>query len=1280
MSTHHTPHSTLQQLQADVQNSPYSVTLQEQLADELRLVGEFEAAIEHYQLALYYLAQPSANLHNKLGVCHAQQKKWDQAVFHYQTALEQLTSQETPLSLAIYNNLAEIYYERRELEQAKTYLQQITRINPHYINAYQNLSLLCEEENQPREGLVYCEKILQIQPDHVWAHRHKAAFLLKTGQFTAGWVEYRWRNRGTITSPSAETVPAPLPLLPGNLLGQTVLLHKEQGLGDELFFLRFAPLLKKRGAQIIYHGSPKLVTLLTPQPCLEHFLTTSPFPKFDHELFIGDLPYALGITQETPTSLSFTVDVERLTVLQRQLRALGPPPYLGLTWRAGTVPEQQPKTGKRWLYKEIPLPELASALRSIPGTVLSLQRHPKPGEIAHLAGLLERPVHDFAASNEDLATVLALLSLLDNYVGVSNTNMHLIAGLGKIAHVLIPHPSPDWRWLMTEPFSPWFPGFPLYRQTPNYQWGPALQKLTAALQQAVISHHSIISSTTTQATMDIQTLLRTAQQHHQAGQFAQAEHWYRQILQSQPHQPDILHLLGVTLAQQGQLNEAVNYLKKAIEIKPYAPNYYTNLGNALRALGRLEEAIAQHRQALSFAPEDISIHNNLGVCLYEQGQLGEAERCFQTALDLNPTHGQAYNNLANIFSAQGQLSQAIEYYQNALLFDPHLIPAYLGLSDALQRNGQSQEAISILQQGQQLQPNAVQIILHLVKLWSQQGQLDEAIAVLKNAIEHQPQPDLYWWLGNIYYQVGDLDQAIVHYQQVLIMQFEHADAHHNLGVLLQQKGQLNIAKTHLEQSVQMRPNFAEAHHSLGNLLQIQNDLQGAESHYQQALQLTPQFAEVYNSLGSLYKTQSQLPKALQCFEQALSLNPNLANAHNNVAAIFQEQGQFAKAIQHYQQALSTRPQDADIYNNLSSVYRLQGDLTQALAYCEKAINLNPQATHFHYHRSIILLMSQRFAEGWQEYTWRPSRKINYAYLKMTPPPLVVLPNYLDQQHFYLYKEQGLGDELFFLRFAPLLKKRGGIISYHCSAKLASLLKRQPWLDKLILENQFELSALKGQVLLIGDLPAALGISHDIPPPLELTVLPEQLALMQLRLAKLGSPPYIGLTWRAGTSPEQQVKVREVYGQFYAEPHKIPISPYKSIPLQDLGMALQPLQATFLVLQRHIIPGELEILRGILGKNVHDLSGYNENLEEMLALLSLLNDYVTVSNTNIHLLAGLGKMARVLVPEVPEWRWMNTGEESPWFKGCKIYRQDTLKKDWSLALTSLTQDLLRQFAW
>lgn len=164
-----------------------------------------------------------------------------------------------------------------------------------------------------------------------------------------------------------------------------------------------------------------------------------------------------------------------------RLAALGPPPYLGLTWRAGIAPEQQ--RGMDWvLHKTVPLESLGHALRNAEGTLIALQRNPEGGEVERLAMLSGRPVHDLTALNEDLEGMLALLAIVDDYIGVSSTNMHLRAGVGRSARVLVPGP-PEWRWMVRGEESPWFPGFRTYRQAPDGDWSDALARLAGDLRR-----------------------------------------------------------------------------------------------------------------------------------------------------------------------------------------------------------------------------------------------------------------------------------------------------------------------------------------------------------------------------------------------------------------------------------------------------------------------------------------------------------------------------------------------------------------------------------------------------------------------------------------------------------------------------------------------------------------------------------------------------------------------------------------------------------------------------
>ena len=137
------------------------------------------------------------------------------------------------------------------------------------------------------------------------------------------------------------------------------------------------------------------------------------------------------------------------------------------------------------IYREatacaVPPAELGAALRGWQGTTVLLQRGARAGEAGRFTPAFGAQCHDLSALGEDLPVLLAVLAEIDEYVTVSNTNVHLLAGLGRTARVLIPYPA-EWRWMRREGRSPWFPDFPVYRQELSRDWQPALRELRGDL-------------------------------------------------------------------------------------------------------------------------------------------------------------------------------------------------------------------------------------------------------------------------------------------------------------------------------------------------------------------------------------------------------------------------------------------------------------------------------------------------------------------------------------------------------------------------------------------------------------------------------------------------------------------------------------------------------------------------------------------------------------------------------------------------------------------------------
>ena len=532
------------------------------------------------------------------------------------------------------------------------------------------------------------------------------------------------------------------------------------------------------------------------------------------------------------------------------------------------------------------------------------------------------------------------------------------------------------------------------------------------------------------------------------------------------------------------------------------------------------------------------------------------------------------------------------------------------------------------------------------------GRLPDAEALCREILATTPDhADALHLLGAIAARRGEGSQAIELFGRALAAKPDFAKAHSNLGAVLLRQGETERAIDHIEKAIELAPDMADAHNNLGNALLKCARLEDAAKAFERAIEAAPGDTLAYSNLGALLVRHGKVDEAITRFEKAIELDPGLVMAHNNLGNALKEKGDFEGAATCLRRALELDPNFAEVHGSLGSVYRSLGRLDEALACHDKALELKPDFDRARFHRALLLLAQGRFEEGWEAYLFRPWAQSQAANLHRQ-----TLPRDLTGRHIYLRRDQGLGDEIFFLRFAPELAGRGARIVYQSGVAIASIVERLPCIDALIDEG--EKPGEDAIPILVGDLPYLLEArsAAGVPPPVALTPAPGYIAAMRERLASFGPPPYIGVTWRAGTGDEP--------GAFF-----------KLAPLGEIAKALGATDGTVLVLQRHPEAGEIEEFSHGLGREAYDLTALNDDLEDMLALLALLDEYVTVSNTNVHLRAGAGGTCRVLVPNPAEYRWMAEGDESPWFPGSKVYRQG-VDGDWETAFRTLTEDLGR----
>ncbi|MCH7710356.1 MAG: tetratricopeptide repeat protein [Proteobacteria bacterium] len=531
------------------------------------------------------------------------------------------------------------------------------------------------------------------------------------------------------------------------------------------------------------------------------------------------------------------------------------------------------------------------------------------------------------------------------------------------------------------------------------------------------------------------------------------------------------------------------------------------------------------------------------------------------------------------------------------------------------------------------------------------GRLIEAESICRAILATEPNhAEALHLMGGIAAKSGKVPPAIEFFNRALKAKPGFAKALNNLGKLLLGRGETDRAIDHFEKAIAAEPGSSDAHNNLGRALMHAGRYKDAIAAFERAIAAGPEIVLAYSNLGVALLQEARTDDAIARFNQAMELEPDLATTHANLAEALTRKRDFEGAAAAFRRALEIDPAQAQVESSLGIVYRHLGRFDDALASQEKALEAKPDFARARFLRAVLLLAAGRFEEGFEAFLSRPLGAGGAAEADRRP-----LPAALDESDIYLRGEPDLEDEICFLRFASELADRGARIDYQASAHFAPLAERLAFIDTVVAENARR--GAEDRFLLAGDLPFLLGVktAAEFPPPLRFAPSPANVETMKARLGGLGPPPYVGLSWRKGAPGGT--------GTFY-----------RLAPIDGLAKALSAVGGTFLALQSGAGAGEIDRLSAGLGRPVHDLGAPNGTLEDMLAVLSLIDEYVAVGNANVHLRAGAGRASRILVPHPADYKCMNEGAESPWFPGSGLYRQ-AVDGDWREAFDALASDLM-----
>ncbi|MDX2241352.1 MAG: tetratricopeptide repeat protein [Leptolyngbyaceae cyanobacterium bins.302] len=430
-----------------------------------------------------------------LGGALQEQDEFEQAIASYQQALKL-----DPNNADVHQNLSTALLELNQPFAAISHAERLVALKPNLADAYYNLGYTLRRAGRVRDAIVQYQQAIALNPQMAVAHKNLGHALLLIGDFLNGFqeIEWRWQQPGWTRRPFSQ------PEWDGSdLTGKTILLYAEQGMGDTLQFIRYVPLVKAKGGQVLVECQAELIPLLSQSLDIDRLIPQdSSLPAFDVHAPLMSLPHVFGTTIETiPAQVPYlgtkgrkqeamgrwgdgemgrweTTSFPSAPLLSLPLASTSPQPptpnplKVGIVW-AGNPGHRNDRLRSCKLEQFRPLLDLSNV------EFFSLQK----GEAAkELQANLNLPVTDLSDRLQTFVDTAQAIAHLDLVITVDTAVAHLAGAMGKPVWVVLMFAA-DWRWIIDRDDTPWYPTMRLFRQTSPGDWAGVFERVKEELER-----------------------------------------------------------------------------------------------------------------------------------------------------------------------------------------------------------------------------------------------------------------------------------------------------------------------------------------------------------------------------------------------------------------------------------------------------------------------------------------------------------------------------------------------------------------------------------------------------------------------------------------------------------------------------------------------------------------------------------------------------------------------------------------------------------------------------
>ncbi|WP_175872310.1 tetratricopeptide repeat-containing glycosyltransferase family protein [Burkholderia sp. BCC0397] len=704
--------------------------------------------------------------------------------------------------------------------------------------------------------------------------------------------------------------------------------------------------------------------------------------------------------------------------------------------------------------------------------------------------------------------------------------------------------------------------------------------------------------------------LRNARARLEQRDFAGAGRLYEGVLTMAPDHVEALHLLGLVYLQLGDPTRAEPLIARSMRFGLNQPWNLANHAAALIGVGRHRDALALADRALAANPDHAPSHAARGDALLALGQYDAALAAYDRALVREPAHVTAWRKRGETLRWLERPADALISIERALRIDPNDAAANIERGHALRALGHREQALHSYQLAMVVRGKTPELVYACGVVMTELGRPADALACLDEGLARLPKDE-----------------------QLLYASCVALDLLHARDELLKRCDRLLALN---------RGNVA-AWVGRGNaLLGLERHAEAAEA-YAQALARNPDDIDARRNRAAALRALGRFDDALADYDAALALTGPHAELHYNRALALQQLGRYDEALASHAAAAAAPADTAQALFTRALARQHVGDDAAALTDYADACSRDPNHGAARRSEAFCRLLTGDFDAGWRQHEARWEAADVMLHRRHADRPRWTGDEPLAGRTLLLHAEQGYGDTLQFCRYANLAHDAGATVIVEAPAALGELLGTLRGVSRVVTEGQ-PMPAFDLQCPLMS-LPYAFRTTLDTVPA-DVPYLRADARRREAWAQRIDamSPPgrlRIGLAWSGNPRHANDES--------------------RSIPFVTLAplVGCEALDVTFVSLQPQVRARDAD---AFAGSGVLSFADALHDFSETAALVDTLDLVISVDTSVAHLAGALGRPVWVLLPRVPDWRWLLERDDCPWYPTATLFRQ-TRPGDW-----------------